>query len=97
MRDAKTFKERVRDNVDTNAILVTDLHKGYDGLEVEFARHEVVNKLAGEYLRDDWHTNTIEGFWSQLKRMLKDTHIHVNAEYLQLYAQERSARGLTLF
>lgn len=92
MNDRKTFKERVRDNVAPEATIVTDSHAGYEGLNVEFFKHEVVNKMAGEYRRDDWHVNTIEGFWSQLKRMLKGTHIHCQAKYLQLYADEAAFR-----
>lgn len=88
----KTFKERVRDNVSTDANLVTDSHLGYAGLDLEFASHETVNHDAGEYKRDNWHTNTIEGFWSQLKRTIKGTHIHCDARYLQLYADEVAFR-----
>jgi transposase len=92
MTDPKSFKERVRDNVSKDAILVTDSHTGYVGLDIEFFKHEMINHAIGEYLREDWHTNTIEGFWSQLKRMIKGTHIHCNAEYLQLYADEAAFR-----
>lgn len=92
MFPGKTFKERVRDNVSKDAIIVTDSHLGYAGLDVEFAGHETVNHDAYEYRRDNWHTNTIEGFWSQLKRTIKGTHIHVDAKYLQLYADEVAFR-----
>lgn len=92
MINGKTFKELVRDNVAKDAILVTDAHKGYEGLDLEYYKHETVNHVMGEYKRDEWHTNTIEGFWSQLKRTIKGTHIHVNAEYLQIYADEVAFR-----
>jgi transposase len=92
MLDPKSFKDRVRDHVSKDATLVTDSHSGYAGLDMEFFKHEMINHALGEYLRDDWHTNTIEGFWSQLKRMIKGTHIHCNAEYLQLYADEAAFR-----
>ena len=92
MHPGKTFKDRVRDNVDKGATIVTDSHKGYEGLDIEFFKHETVNHIQGEYKRDEWHTNTVEGFWSQLKRTIKGTHIHVNAEYLQLYADEVAFR-----
>jgi len=92
MHGGKTFKDRVRDNVSTDASLVTDSHKGYEGLDLEFFKHETVNHALGEYKRDEWHTNTIEGFWSQLKRTIKGTHIHVDAKYLQLYADEVAFR-----
>ena len=92
MFPGKSFKERVRDNVSKDATLVTDSHIGYQGLNVELAGHETVNHDAGEYKRERWHTNTIEGFWSQLKRTIKGTHIHVDAKYLQIYADEVAFR-----
>ncbi|MBL7728706.1 MAG: IS1595 family transposase [Dinghuibacter sp.] len=92
MFPGKSFKERVRDNVDKSATVVTDSHLGYTGLNIEFAAHETVNHDAGEYKRDKWHTNTVEGFWSQLKRTIKGTHIHCDAKYLQLYADEVAFR-----
>jgi len=92
MFPGKSFKERVRDHVSKDATLVTDSHIGYQGLNVELAGHETVNHDAGEYKRERWHTNTIEGFWSQLKRTIKGTHIHVDAKYLQIYADEVAFR-----
>lgn len=92
MHGGKSFKDRVRDNVSKDAILVTDSHLGYQGLDIEFFKHETINHFIGEYRRDEWHTNTIEGFWSQLKRTIKGTHIHCDARYLQLYADEVACR-----
>jgi transposase len=92
MLGAKTFKDRVRDNVAKDAVIITDAHSGYSGLDIEFFKHEMINHLQGEYLRGGFHTNTIEGFWSQMKRTIKGTHIHVDAKYLQLYADEVAFR-----
>ena len=92
MHGGKTFKDRIRDNVSKQAIIVTDAHKGYEGLDLEFFKHETVNHIMGEYKRDEWHTNTIEGFWSQLKRTIKGTHIHVSPYHLQKYADEVAFR-----
>lgn len=97
MLGGKTFKERVRDNVSKDAILVTDAHKGYEGLDIEYFKHETVNHIMGEYKRDEWHTNTIEGFWSQLKRTIKGTHIHCDARYLQIYADEVAFRYMNRY
>ena len=88
----KTFKELVKENVSKEATLVTDAHAGYQGLDIEFFKHETVNHVLGEYRRDEWHTNNIESFWSQLKRTIKGTHIHCDAKYLQLYADEVAFR-----
>lgn len=39
--------------------------------------HEMVDHSAKEYARGDVHVNTLEAFWSMLKRSIRGTHIHV--------------------
>ena len=34
------------------------------------------------------HTNSIEGFWSQLKRSINGTHVHVSRKHLPKYLGE---------
>jgi len=55
-------------------------------------RHRKVNHGRGEYVRGDIHTNTIEGFWSQVKRSIGGTHHSVSRKYLQNYINEFSFR-----
>ena len=54
-----------------------------------------------EYVRGKVHTNSIEGFWSQLKRSLDGTHHAVSPKFLQQYVDEfvwrYNHRGETLF
>lgn len=50
--------------------------------------HDRVRHRADEYVRGPVHTNTIEGFWSQLKRSLDGTHHAVSAKYLHRYVAE---------
>jgi transposase len=52
----------------------------------------VINHLSGEYVKGGFHNNTIEGFWSQLKRTIKGTHIHVSRKHLQKYVDEVAFR-----
>jgi hypothetical protein len=92
MTDLQTFKQRVRENVDTSAILVTDGHAGYRGLDIEYFKYEIINHLQNEYKRESYHTNTIEGAWSQLKRTIKGTHIAVSVKHLQKYVDEVAFR-----
>ena len=40
----------------------------------------------------DIHTNTIEGFWSQLKRSIDGSYHHVTTKYLPLYVDEYAFR-----
>lgn len=48
----------------------------------------VVYHGAKEYVRGDIHTNTIENFWSHLKRRVKSTYCGVSKQYLQNYVNE---------
>lgn len=45
----------------------------------------MVNHKKGEYARGDVYTNTIDGFWSHVKRSIKDTRKVVSKKYLQSY------------
>ncbi len=43
-------------------------------------------------MRGDIHVNTIEGFWSHLKRGIKSTHASVSRQHLQKYVDEFAFR-----
>ena len=92
MTDAKSFKQRVKTNVDKKSILVTDSHLGYKGLDISYVKHEVLNHFENEFKRGEFTTNGIENAWSNLKRTIKGTHIHVSAKHLQKYADEVAFR-----
>jgi transposase-like protein len=53
-----------------------------------FARHETVNHSIGEYVRGDAHTNTIEGYFSILKRGISGVYHHVSPQHLKRYLAE---------
>ncbi|HRH48928.1 MAG TPA: IS1595 family transposase [Panacibacter sp.] len=93
MTDIKTFKERVKANVSKDAILVTDSHAGYEGLNLHYKAHEVVNHSINEFKnKNNFHTNSVESAWSILKRTIKGTHIHVSQKHLQKYVDEVAFR-----
>lgn len=54
--------------------------------------HEFVNHSKLEHSRAGVHTNTIEGFWGQLKRSIDGTYLCVSPKYLQLYVNEFAYR-----
>jgi hypothetical protein len=54
----------------------------------EFAKHGSVNHGAGEYVRGDVHTNTIEGYFSIFKRGIHGTYHHVSQRLLKRYLAE---------
>ena len=51
-------------------------------------RHAFVSHKADEFVRGDVHTNTLEGFWSHLKRGIRSTHVAVSKKHLQKYVDE---------
>ena len=92
MTDAKTFKQRVKDNVSKDAIVVTDSHMGYEGLNLHYKQHEVVNHSIRQYKNGEFHTNSVESAWALLRRTIYGTHVHVSPKYLQLYVDEVAFR-----
>jgi len=67
----------------------------------EFPRHEAINHSINEYVRGDVHTNTIEGYFSIMKRGITGVYHHVSPQHLKRYLAEfdfrynaRSARGV---
>lgn len=81
------LKPFVIKNVEFGATLHTDEHLGYKGLAQVF-KHQHVHHGAGEYVLGDCHTNTMEGFWSLLKRGLMGIYHSVSAKHLQQYLDE---------
>lgn len=75
-------------NVDRQSDVVTDDHPAYPAAGAHFAQHSSVNHAAGEYVRGDIHTNTIEGVFSVFKRGMVGTYQHCGEQHLQRYLHE---------
>ncbi len=78
-------------NVAAEAELHTDTSRIYDHVS-RLRLHQSVNHAAREYARGNVTTNTIEGFWGQLKRSLSGTYHHVSPQHLQHYVDEFAFR-----
>jgi transposase-like protein len=83
----------VRQNVHKDSRLVTDTTTRYRMAPV--ANHEMVDHSKFEWVRDDVHTNTLEGFFSVLKRGLVGTYQHVDKKHLNRYLAEFDFRQNT--
>lgn len=79
-------------HIDKNAIVSTDESRLYDDLGSIGFEHGRVLHAVEQYRNGMFCTNTIEGYFSQLKRTIKGTHLHVSEEYLQNYINECSFR-----
>lgn len=89
-RRKKELQKQVREHVEAGTAIFTDELKSYDGLESDF-QHAVINH-AVEYADGNVHTNTMENFWSLLKRGLHGTYISVEPFHLFRYIDEQAFR-----
>ncbi len=67
---------------------MTDDMGSYQGTENYFDSHSVIRHGKGEYVRGQIHTNTIENYFSILKRGLVGVYQHVGANHLRRYIGE---------
>ena len=71
------------------SVLMTDEFKAYEVIDDnDVMPHSTVNHGEKEYVKGIAHTNTIEGFWSMLKRAFHGTHHHYSKKYTHLYVAE---------
>ena len=85
----KTLLKFLKDTVNPmGSLLITDEWKGYSKAHLEFA-HSVINH-GNEYVNGLTHTNTIEGFWSLVKRAWYGSHHHYSVKYMPIYMAEAS-------
>jgi transposase-like protein len=91
--DHRSAMTVVRQNVHHESRLVTDSAAHYRLPPV--AEHEFVDHSKFEWVRDDVHTNTLEGFFSVLKRGLIGTYQHVDKKHLNRYLAEFDFRQNT--
>jgi transposase-like protein len=89
-RSKPVLQEKIRQNVEAGSAIFSDKLDSYDGLSADF-KHGVVDH-AVEYVRDNVHTNTMENFWSLLKRGLHGTYISVEPFHLFRYLDEQAFR-----
>lgn len=100
--NAKTLRPILVSQVDRGSFLMTDEAAPSKMMGREFGNHQSVNHAIGEYVRGGAHTNTIEGYFSILKRGITGTYHHVSQQHLKRYLaefdfryNERSALGVS--
>ncbi len=82
------LKAIIREHVEKTATIMTDDFLSYRGLGREFSLHHVINHGNKEYVRGNVHTNTIEGYFSILKRGIVGVYQHVGKQHLHRYLSE---------
>jgi transposase-like protein len=87
----RTLKGVIHENVANNAHVMTDDHPGYGGLR-KTHRHSVIRHSWKIYARKEGDvlisTNTIEGYFSILKRGINGVYHHVGKHHLHRYLLE---------
>ena len=89
-----TLLKAVKEHVLPKSTVYTDELKSYGGIGTmkNQYNHRRINHTSGVYVMGDIHTNTVEGFWSLLKRGIGGTYHAVSQKYLQSYLDEYSFR-----
>ena len=88
---AETLQPIIKELVKEGSIVITDEWTGYSGVSKDFT-HETVNHNMKEYVRENFHTNSIEGFWSLFKRGIYGIYHHASRKHLMRYCDEFSYR-----
>jgi transposase-like protein len=89
-RKKHAIQSEVKKHVEAGSALYTDFLLSYEGLEGQYA-HKVVDH-AVEYVNGNVHTNSLENFWSLLKRSISGTYVSVEPFHLFRYLDEQSFR-----
>jgi len=82
------------ENIQPKATVFTDAHRIYDlvpWLGKSF-KHDTINHQEDFFKRGRVHTNTIENFWSCLKRTIKGTYVSGDPKHLNAYVVEQAFR-----
>ena len=86
--DTETLNSFIREAVSARvSLLCTDDFKSYQRLHYRFP-HGIIDHSKGHHVVGAIHTNTIEGFWSLIKRGMVGTFHKGSKKYLPLYVAE---------
>jgi len=90
--DNVTLMPNVVKHVIPAATVCTDEMGAYKHLNKRGYNHKVITHAEQVYVSGDVHTNTIEGFWSLVKRGIDGVYHNVSAKHLQSYLNEYAWR-----
>ncbi|MBS1888409.1 MAG: IS1595 family transposase [Actinobacteria bacterium] len=91
-RRGEPLSSAVRTHVNPDAFMLTDDWVAYKPLRREGYAGAIINHSAGSYVWGDVHTNTIEGFFGNLKTGMRGAYKHVSDRWLQSYLDEYAWR-----
>ena len=88
----KTLLPLIYNTVHPNSTIYSDEWYAYNGIDKEKFDHQKVYHKKGAYVIGRRSTNTIEGYWSHLKKVISGTHFWVSRKHLQRYVDCESFR-----
>ncbi len=89
----KTLRTILVTHIDRKSYLMTDEAGQYVRVGREFVGHGTVNHSIEEYVRGGfWHTNTVENYFSIMKRGITGVYHHVSQQHLKRYLAEYDFR-----
>ena len=84
---SKGILQFIRDKIKADgSTLITDEYRAYNAIKGTI-NHQVINH-SEQFVDGEIHTNTIEGFWSLLKRAWYGSHHHYRTGFMPLYVAE---------
>lgn len=95
--DKENLLPKIGCNIKMGSTIVTDTYNAYKNLKNNY-KHYTIKHSANEYVRLDSrvafkiHTNTIEGFWSQVKRGIYGIYHWASAKHINRYLNEYAFR-----
>jgi len=89
---ANTLLPIIKEKVLESSIVYTDELPSYDRLPKLGYQHRRIHHASKVYVMGDIHTNTVDGFWSLIKRGISGVNHAVSAKYLQNYLNEYAFR-----
>lgn len=106
VKDAKsnTLYKEIVNNIEENSLIFTDEYSAYKSIPHSIYTHRTVNHSKGNYVKIGMlnkrsgreafkiHTNTIEGFWSQVKRGINGIYHWASKKHIDKYLNEFSFR-----
>ena len=87
-RDREHIFPLIRQYVEKGATVNTDEFRAYNTLPDEGYKHQTVVHSKYQWAQGDAHTNSIESYWSNLKKSIRGTHTMVSPTYLSTYLAE---------
>jgi len=91
----QTIQSKIVENVVFGSKIMTDEYRSYRKLGIAY-KHDFIAHSEFQYVNDDCYTNTIEGFFSLLKRSILGIYHFVSPKHIERYLNESTFRYNTI-